>query len=199
MTKDEVRAVLEPHHDLIRAVIDDAWDEWRQMEACRRESRLPPMLYKRSISNYVFDAIARRAIPAFAAEAQVNVRLEAQTFKLQFRGICARFKKGGADGLGCNVPTQAAMAFMEAEGVLPGMPPETTKIEIIWQPNDIWTRVERVLVVARDGDNLIWDYEIERRGGAKIFVVPTIVPPSDPDGRDLVKPKATPVEKPDEV
>ena len=199
MTEDEVRGVLEPYHELIRNIVDEAWDEWRLVEKFRRDQRLPPMLYKRSISNYVFDAIARRAIPAFAAQSRVSVKLEAQTFKLQFRGICARYKKGGEDGLGCNVSTQAAMAFIDADGVLPGMPPETTKVEIIWLPNEIWTQVERVLVVARDGDERLWDYEIERRGGAKLFVVPTVVPPTDPDGRDLVKPKTTPAEKPEEV
>jgi len=79
-----------------------------------------------------------------------------------------------------------------------GLPPETTKVEIIWQPNDIWTQLDRVLVVARDGDELIWEYEIEPRGGAKLYVVPT-APAPEPEGPDLVKPKTTPAEKPDKV
>ena len=198
MTQDEVRAVLEPYHDVIRQVIDDSWDEWRMVHAFRLEAKLPPVLYHRTISNYVFDAIARRAIPAFAAKPLVNVKVEAQTFKLQFRGLCARFKKGGADNLGCNIPTEAALAFMETDGLLPGMPPETMKVEIIWLPNDIWTQIDRVLIVARDGDELLWEYEVERPAGAKLYVVPTPTPPSDPDGHDLVKPKTTPAEKPSE-
>ena len=76
---------------------------------------------------------------------------------------------------------------------------ETMKVEIIWQPNDIWTQIDRVLIVARDGDEHLWEYEIERRAGAKLYIVPTPTPPSDPEGHDLVKPKTTPVEKPNEV
>ncbi len=199
MTQEEVRTVLDRYHDLIRQIVDDSWDEWRAVQAFRLEAKFPPVLYHRTISNYVFDAIARRAIPAFAAEPLVNVRVEAQTFKLQFRGLCARYKKGGADNLGRNIHTEAALAFMDADGLLPGMPPETMKVEIIWQPNDIWTQIDRVLIVARDGDEHLWEYEIERRAGAKLYIVPTPTPPSDPEGHDLVKPKTTPVEKPNEV
>ena len=199
MTQDEVRAILGRYHDLIRQIIDDSWDEWRAVQKLRLDAGLSTLLYRRTISNYVFDAIARRAIPAFASQPLVNVKVEAQTFKLQFRGLCARFKKGGVDDLGRNIPTQAAMAFMDADGLLPGMPPETAKVEFIWQPNDIWTQIDRVLIVARDGDDLLWDYPIERRGGGELFAIPTSTPPSDPSGQDLVKPKTLPGKKPEEV
>lgn len=200
MTQDDVKGILEPYHDMIRQVIDESWDEWRDVHQLRLDAGYPSLLYRRTVSNYVFDAIARRAIPAFAAMPLVNVKIESQTFKLQFRGLCARFKKGGIDNLGCNWPTQAVMAFIDADGMLPDMPPETAKVEFIWQPNEIWTQIDRVLVVARDGDDLIWEYPIDRRSAAgKLFVVPTRTPPPDPDGQDLVKPKAIPDEKPDKV
>ncbi|WP_159983707.1 MULTISPECIES: hypothetical protein [unclassified Novosphingobium] len=161
-----------------------------------------PNLYSRTNSNEVFDAIIRRAIPLLGAEAKVFVKPEAQTVKFIIHGVLARFKKAGDDGLGCNVPTQAAMAFMEADRALPGLPPETAKIELIWEPNAIWTKVERVLVVARDGNRLLWDYEItgEADGAAGTLVEP--IKPLDPspidlDGGDLIKPKAKPQVKPE--
>ncbi len=154
------------------------------------------MLYDRTRSNDMFDAIARRAIFRLAAESGIRVEIEAQTFKFYVKAIAARFKKGGEDKLGCNIPTQAAMAFMEADGVLPGLPPETGKVEIIWLPNEIWTQIDRVLVIARDGDHLIWEYEIEAAAGAAIIPLPMATLPEPPDFDDLVKPKPKPVDKP---
>lgn len=189
-TADEAKAILAPHHRLIRQVIEDAWAEWKAVQACRTKDGQPPVLYTRTISNYIFDAIARRAILAFGAEAAVHVEVEAQTFKLQFRGLCARYKKGGEDKLGSNIPTQAALAFIEADGLIPGMPPETAKVEFIWLPNEIWTDLDRVLVVARDGDRLIWEYEIDAaEPAAELHLLPTS--PEEPDdGPLLVTPKA---------
>src|SRR5579862_401029 len=197
--KDDVKALLTPYHGKLRKVAHDAWQEWRMVQDFRVSAGLPSLLYTRTIANYVFDAIARRAIPLFAAEPRVSVQIEAQTFKLAFRGVAARYKKGGDDGLGCSIPTQAALAFMEADGLLPGLPPETAKVEIIWLPNDIWTRLEHVLVVARDGDTLLWQYEIDDadEGGGSGTIIPfPSAPPPDPapetDNSNLVKPKSTP-------
>lgn len=198
-TKDQARGILGPYHGLIWHIVHEAWDEWRTVQDLRTSAGLPPLLYHRTISNYVFDAIARRGILLFGAKLRVSVEQEAQTFKLFFGGqLLARFKKGGDDKLGRNVPTQTAMAFVDADGVLPNMPPETAKVEIIWLPNEIWTKVETVLVIARDGDRLIWQYEINEAAESG-HVVPMPLPPTeppDPDGDDLVTPKARPSSKP---
>lgn len=200
-TKDEAQKILEPYHELIWRVVHEAWDEFMQVKAMRAEAGMAPLLYDRTAANEVFDAIARRAIPLFRAEPRVSVRVEAQTFKLIFASrLAARFKKGGDDKLGRNIQTQAALAFVEADGELPGLPPETAKVEFIWLPNDIWTKVAALLVIARDGDSLIWDYEIRKPGeAAEMIPFPTIDGgPDEPpaDGGDLIKPKARPGSKP---
>lgn len=193
LTKAEVQDSLSPYHLLIREVVDEAWAEWRQLVALRRQAGMDPLLYSRTDSNYVFDAIARRAIPAFAAQDGARLMIEAQTFKILIGGVILRFKKGGDDKLGCNIPTQAALAFMEADGVLPGMPAECGKVEVIWRPNEINTALECVLVVARDGDRLLWEYEIEQEHSTT--VVPLHITARDPgedDAGDLVKLKSRP-------
>ncbi len=194
-TADEAKAILGPYHPMIRGIVEDAWAEWKSIQACRSEKEMAPLLYRRTISNYIFDAIARRAILAFGAEPAVHVEIEAQTFKLQFNGLCARFKKGGEDKLGSNIPTQAALAFMEADGLIPGMPPETGKVEFIWLPNAIWTDLDRVLVVARDGEQLIWEYDLDRAAPAvDVFTLPVAPLSPDDEGGPLITPK--PVAKP---
>jgi hypothetical protein len=195
-TKDQAHNTFGPYHPLIWRIIHEAWAEWRQVQALRAENGLSPMLYDRSISNYVFDAIARRAIPAFGAEERVNIHIDAQTFKIFVGGIVARFKKGGDDKLGRSIPTLTALGFMEADGVLPlpGIELDTAKVEIIWLPNSIWTQVEQILVIARDGDRLIWEYEIDDPGvGNVVSLPPAPVTPDTPEsGDDLIKPKSRP-------
>lgn len=198
-TKDEVRAVLSPYHGVIRKIILEAWAEWREVQALRVKAGMAPVLYSRTVSNYVFDAIARRAIPLLGAEEKINVDSDSQTFRFYLRGLAARIKKGGDDRLGSSIPTQAALSFEEADGVIAGLPPETAKIEVIWLPNEIGTQIANILVVARDGDTLIWEYEMnDPASGASVV---EIAPPSDsphgtPTGDDLVKPKAQPDAEP---
>lgn len=194
-----VREALTPYHGKIHACVLDGFAEWRDTQKYRISKGYAPNLYSRTNSNDIFDAILRRAIPVLGAEERIFVKTEAQTAKFVIAGVAARFKKAGDDGLGCNIPTQAAMAFMDADRTLPGLPPETAKIELIWEPNAIWTKVERVLVVARDGDRLLWDYEIVADAGEGEI---TPFAPTDPndqpdDASDLVKPKVQPQTKPE--
>ena len=200
---DDVKEVLEKYHGRIRGVVERAWAEWRAMAAFRAENGFDPFLYSRTVANVVFDAIARYAVAEFASDPSVHVEIEAQTVKLFFKGaVFARFKKGDDNKLGQNIPTQAALAFEYVDAVLPGLPPETAKVEFIWLANDINTRLEHVLVVARDGDQLLWEYEIEdlAAGGAgTVISFPTPPgPPTQPEGDDLVTPKVPDVKKPDE-
>lgn len=196
-TMPQAKQALGPYHGLIWSIIDDAWSEWRAVQRFREQNGFGPVLYTRTPSNYMFDAIARRAIPRLGVNAAVMLAIEAQTFKAYINGVLVRIKKGGDDGLGCNQPTQAALAFEDANMQFPGFPPETAKVEIIWLPNDIWTKVEQVLVVARDGDKLIWQYEITAGEGSGT-VEPLPTKPDDGDstvGSDLVKPKTAKVKK----
>src|SRR5260370_22771456 len=91
----DVRAILEPFHSRIRLVVERAWTEYREVVALRAENGIAPLMYSRTVSNDVFDAIARYAIAEFAADPAVHIEIEAQTIKLFFKGaVCARFKKG---------------------------------------------------------------------------------------------------------
>ena len=118
------------------------------------------------------------------------MKVEAQTIKLIFQGILvARFKKGDGNKLSQNIATQAALAFANPEGEIPGLP-QATKVEFIWLANEIQTQLEHVLVVARDKNRLLWDYEIEsREDGSAVVPLPAAPPPGDLDDEELVKPK----------
>lgn len=191
----EVRAALAPYHEIIRKVVEDSWAEWRAVEAFRRERDFGAVSYRRTIANYMFDAMARRATRAFASIDGVHIRPEAQTVKfIAGGGVLFRFKKGDDANLGCNIPTSANLLFIDADAEIPGLPPETAKVEIIWQPNEIWTQLERVLVVARDGERQLWEYEIDGAADdAKVIPFPASAA-DDLDEAPLVRPK--PILKP---
>ncbi len=198
-SKESVQAILSPFHQRIRRVVEAAWAEWRAMVKFRAKNGFGPVLYPRTMANDIFDAIARYAITEFGTDPKVSVKIESQTIKIFFKGmVLARFKKGDESGLGQNIDTFAALAFMDADGILPGMPPETAKVEFIWEPNAIRTQLESVRVVARDNDLILWEYEIEREAGASGSVLPFTTPPKDdpdPDMSGLVKPKPAKVKK----
>jgi hypothetical protein len=207
--REEVQGILEPYHARVRKVVELAWDEWRAVSGFRTQQKFAPILYPRTVANYVFDAIARYALAEFSGDPSVSIKVEAQTVKFIFKGaVLARFKKGDENGLGQNLPTQAALAFAEVEGTFPNLPPETAKVEFIWLPNEIKTSLGQVLVVARDSDRLLWDYEIERgEPGAGAGTVVPLFPtyPSPPDGSEetseddrLVKPKNPDIKKSEE-
>jgi hypothetical protein len=193
--KSEVQALLGPFHSRIWLVVQRAWNEWRLVAAFRRDNNLGPLLYPRTVANDVFDAIARDAIAEFGQDPSVNIKIEPQSVKLFFKGgVLARFKKGDESKLGRNIVTEAVLAFTEADLCFPGLPPETAKVEFIWIANSIQTLLEHVLVVARDGDRLLWHYDIDdsAEGGGTIVPFPPQPTPRAPDDNDnegMVKPK----------
>ena len=190
-SKDDVRQVLGEYHSRIRGVVERAWNEWRLIAAFMVDQRIGPVLYSRTIANFVFDAIARNAVAEFGPDDSVHVKIEAQTVKFIFKGaVLARFKKGDENKLGQNIPTQAAMAFVDAEGIFPGLPPETARVEFVWLPNEIHTKLDDVLVVARDNDRRLWQYAIAAEGGAgEVTAIPSHPPAPDGDDDGLVRPK----------
>lgn len=189
VSENEAFKILEPFHDRIRAVVERAWSECRSVADYRAANGFGALLYPRTVSNDMFDAIARQVISEFGSEDGVFVRLEAQTLKVFFGGhLVARFKRGARNKLGRNIPTQAVMNFIEADQSLPGMPKAGGKVEIVWMSNEIQTKLEQLLVVARDGNKLLWDYSIE--GAADVVdIVRAPTESEDDDTGDLVKPK----------
>lgn len=159
--EDNVKQALTDYHRRIHSVINRAWGEWQEVEEFRRSRRFGPVLYPRTVANYVFDAIARIATAEFSSDVRCRVLTEPQTIKICFDDqVIGRFKKGSADNLGRNNRTQAVMDFIDPQKTLPHLPAEADKVEFIWAANDIGTALDRVLVVARHVDNLIWSYEI---------------------------------------
>lgn len=199
ISKAEAVEIWGPNHPRIAAVIKKAWDEWKSIRSFRSENGLGPVLYQRTISNEIFDGIARYARSEFGTDDAFLMCIEPQTFKLIHKGCVGRFKKAGDDLLGQNQPTQAAMDFVNADGLLPDFPAATGKIEFVWTANELFTELESIHMIGRDGDTLIWEHEIDWKSDAAT-VVPMPTTPDEPDDDTdlLVTPKRRPDVETDE-
>lgn len=198
MTRDEVRAALAPYHKQLHQVVDDGFQEWVTVSGFRLANGFSPVLYSRTVANYVFDAIARNARSVFGRDRTVRIHQEAQTIKFIFSGkIIARFKKGDEDHLGKNILTQAVMDYLDPQQTLPGFPPEAAKVEIAWKANDIGTGIEDVFVIARDGNTLLWSYSViaDADEGNDPTVLPFPIGPAPDDFSPLVVVKPRKIER----
>ncbi len=161
-TEQEVKAILEPHHDDITSLIRDAFGEWVATDECRKKKGFADVIYPRTVANYVFDAIARGALNKFSNIGGVRVVSEPQTIKVVFKNaVIVRFKKSDKNGIGQNNITQNVLNFTDPQAVLPGFPPEAAKVEVLWEPDELGESIDKISVVSRSGEHVVWSYVID--------------------------------------
>lgn len=152
--QDAVQATLNEFEGTILDVVHGAWRDFRQLQQA-----LPaPLLYARTRACFVQDLMVQRAQAAFCEDPRVRIIEKDETAKFVFDGsVVVRFKKADESGLGSNIPTQAVMQFVEQQQELPGFP-NMHKVEVLYHLNKLQTQVDHVMVVARDGGRLLWEY-----------------------------------------
>lgn len=162
-----VRVVLRSYEDAIFKAVHGAWSDWRELPLGGR------LLFPgRTRACLVHDFMVQRAIAAWTGDSAVRVIRRDETAKFVVAGqVLLRFKKADDRGLGSNIPTQAALDFAEQQHDLPGIP-NVHKIEVVYVLNRLQTQIDRVVVVARDGDDLLWDYVIAPATTAEVISLP---------------------------
>lgn len=172
-----VRAALAKYETNLSDAIHGAWQDWRELPLTGRLK-----FVGRSRACLVYDFIVQRAMATLADDTSVNFIEGDETVKLVFDGIVAlRFKKANESGVGSNIKTQATLGFVEQQQELPGIP-GVHKVEMVYVLNRLQTKIDQVLVVARDGDHCLWSYEVTTDGGAAIVPMPQPQPSSDDRG-----------------
>jgi hypothetical protein len=123
----------------------------------------------------VHDFIVQRAIAASDGDANVRVIRRDETAKFVIANqVLLRFKKADDRGLGSNIPTQASMDFIEQQQELPGIP-NVHKVEVVYMLNRLQTQIDRIVVVARDGNERLWDYVVTPAMTADVVSLPFAV------------------------
>ena len=164
-----VRGILRSYEDAIFKAVHGAWSDWRELLLGGRL-----MFPARTRACLVHDFMVQRAISTWTGDSAVRVIRRDETAKFVVAAqVLLRFKKADDRGLGSNIPTQAALDFAEQQHDLPGIP-NVHKVEVVYALNRLQTQIDRVAVVARDGDALLWDYEIAPATTAEVISLPTL-------------------------
>ena len=179
--EEVVRKTLQHHEGTILQAFQGGWDDFRELPLGGR------LLFPaRTRACLVHDFVVQRAITAWDGNSSVRVIRRDETVKFVIADqVLLRFKKADDRGLGSNIPTQASMDFVEQQHELPGIP-NVHKVEVVYVLNRFQTQIDRVVVVARDGDERLWDYVVMPETTAEVVPLP-LVAAAEPDRGARVK------------
>jgi len=178
-----VKRLLKPHEKLIADLFLGAWDQWW------RNPQRAALGFRRTRACLMHNYIMNEAVPALrAAKIYVTEKHETAFFTVSQR-LLFRLKKGDEKGLTSNVPTQAVLAFTDPEKNLSLFTdlPDVWRVDIAYVLNYLQTKIDQIVVVARDDKRVIWSYSIygtAAEGDAPIAppvlpVGPRTPPPAD--------------------
>ena len=153
--QSRVQEILGHRHDLLAGFVTRAWERWQKNP---EKSQLYLRTRACLMHNYIMlDAIAN--LPLDTGIKAVD-RHESALFLIDDE-LVVRFKKGDCQGLSSNIGTQAALEFNDpSESMSLLGVPDLVRLDIAYVLNDLATKIQDVLVVARDGDRVIWKYSI---------------------------------------
>lgn len=197
--KDEVQRVFRPYEREVTDYLLQAWDRW-----WKNPDRMT--LYRRSRACLIHNYTMNAAIPGFKDRKGVHVIEKPQQETAYFvidQRLLFRIKKGDASGFTRNYPTQASLAFVDQSEDLSLFAdlPDVWRVDIAYVMNYLQTKIEQIVVVARDEYRILWSYLIygtaaEGEGPlspAVLPVAPRTPPPANSGlripGADRVKKK----------
>jgi hypothetical protein len=175
-----VRPVLDEIREQVVTAIREAWEDWLASD------RNGVWRYKRSRANFVWEQIIERANNALLGHDAVHVIDGHETMKFLVRDtVLFRFKKADESGRSSNVATQLALAFHDHDEDLFGLP-EVQRVEIVYKLNRLETQIDDICVVARNGDQIAWDYSLLDAGEA-VVSLPLPEPKPERPAASIVK------------
>lgn len=193
-TADEVYRVLERYEQPLMSVHLKAWDRLITNTAW------PSLIFQRTASSMMHDFIVQEA--AIALDGLPGMRRIAHDKSVRYLAedkVLFRFKRGTRNGLGSNIDTQANDDFIDAEVDLLGIP-AIWKVELLWYPNQLRTKLDRVEVGARDGKRRLWSYALGSEPDIAALPLDLPIGPTAParPAKGLVTVKAQPRKNEDE-
>jgi hypothetical protein len=160
---EEVRRLLEPHESAITRFYLDAWSALRAMKGA------PQPMYLRTRASLLHNFVMNTAIPGLAdAGVHIIEKHETAFFVVDGR-LLFRLKKGDERGITSNVDSQASLAFTDLEKPLSLLAdlPDVWRVDISYILNSLDTLIERIVVVARDVNRVLWSYSFYPDVGAR--------------------------------
>lgn len=184
---DDVYRHLERFEQVLMSLHLKAWDRLISNTAW------PTLVFQRTGSGLMHDFIAQEASTALDALPGIRrITHDKSVRYLVEDKVLFRFKRGTRSGLGSNIDTQANDDFIDAKVDLLGIA-HIWKVELLWYPNRLRTKLDRVEVSARDGKRRLWAYTLGKRPDAETLPLDLPIIPTAPalptQGLVTIKPR----------
>jgi hypothetical protein len=155
--QENVERALKRIEPDLYSIVEGAWGDWLKVSGEWRTR------FSRTRANLVWDRMICRAFDVFSSDPDIKFieRFNTVSFILDDH-ILFRFKKGDIKGLSHNYPTQLALAYHNHN--IPLFPDVNwSRVEIVYSldENKTQTTIERICVVARKNDKILWGYDIK--------------------------------------
>jgi hypothetical protein len=165
-----IKPNVRPYEDRIAKVVTRAWDAWWKSAAKKTYA------YRRVRACAVHELMVREARKEFESDRDVHIINGQETIYLLIKNrVILRLKKGDDRGLGQNNHSQQSLAFVSANADVDALPlglPDVQRADVTYLLNPLETRIERVLIVGRDGRKKLWGYPIYPREATPVAVLP---------------------------
>jgi hypothetical protein len=152
-------------HDLYNIVVG-AWQDWLKCSEFGRTR------FSRTRANIVWERMIDRAYEALSDDSNIEfIERNNTVFFVANNCVLFRFKKGDITGLSHNYPTQTAIDFHDHSSPL-FEDMFFSRVEVVYALNNSELQVEKVFIIARDDEKIIWHHELLPRG--VVVNIPTI-------------------------
>lgn len=171
-SEELVRTILAAHEPRLAGIYERAWAKVTAMPE-RASFDL-----KRTVATVMHQMTMNELRAEYHGERGVHLMEEHETIRLLVdRRVAIRLKKMDERGYTRAAPTQATLAFTTPEKPLPFSQedlPDLCSVDVGYVLNELGTRLEDILVAARDRDAVLWSYAIDR--GAPATATATLIP-----------------------
>jgi hypothetical protein len=192
-TADEVYRLLKRYDEPLMSMHLKAW------ERLASNTAWPTLVFQRTASSMMHDFIVQEACAAL--DELPGMRRIAHDKSVRYlveEKVLFRFKRGTRNGLGSNIDTQANDDFIDAQVDLLGIS-QIWKVELLWYPNRLRTKLDRVEVSARDGKHRLWAYTLGNEPDIAVLPLDLPIGPTAPaQALVTIKPRPRSAENEDE-
>jgi hypothetical protein len=176
--QEVVEAALAPLESILTRSLSRAWQDWRAsgLDYWRRRGR----------ANYVWEQAAHYAALELDPIPSVSVLVKNESYHfLVGDRVSFRIKKADISGYTRNFPTQEALAFHDPQIPLTGVP-AAQRVEVTYTLNASETDLRDIVVVGRNGDEVLWTYSLLRNNS--VASLPITQPETPAQQPDVAKP-----------
>lgn len=176
VTRETAHALLEPHLEAIRSMINQGWSDWHAMQAA---SPRPVSYRTTSRANIVYDNVTN-ALEAYFTEQGATTSRQRQYLEIVFpdERLVLRFKKFRDGKLRTSgIATQHRRLVDQQQAAFEGM--EVTHAVIGYLPDPVGIELDEVAIVCWFGDEQLWQIDLPDSAGSVPIPVRTVETDTD--------------------